>query len=42
MDEPFERLQEQQGQVLLERMDRMIERLEQIEAELDEIIDSKR
>ncbi len=40
MEEPFERLREQQDEQLLERMDRMVYRLEQIEHDLDVLLDT--
>ncbi|TVR67819.1 MAG: hypothetical protein EA427_12480 [Spirochaetaceae bacterium] len=38
LQEPFERLQERQVENMLERMDCMIVRLEQIEHDLDEVL----
>lgn len=42
IEEPFERLREQQEEHLLDRMDQMIDRLQQIERDLDGMLATSR
>lgn len=39
MEEPFEKLHEKQEERILERMDRMIDRLERMEQDLDGLLE---